>query len=340
MANDKYDDDHVTSSSTRTQSSSFVTTTRVCAAASSGKTKIRAILFDLDGTLLETESLSDVALLRALLKESSTPEEQVDEIISTMQLPWELKRQILGLRSVEWGPIAIRYAQTHWSHLLSLRTTPVPTVTELASLWEQNLTTVCEERGLRACPGAESLVHALAELGYPLAIATSSRRNAVQHKRHNYESHHYDSLLAENHHPATSDQLSPSLFRHIPTIVTGEDVVHGKPAPDIYIEAARRLGVHPWECLVFEDAWSGVCAAKAAGCSVVAVPDPRYFLASSLEEDSSTCKSPSSSATMKMFQEMADVVLKSLEEFTGHPFGIDLDMTTKTSKSSQSPPNS
>jgi len=65
------------------------------------------------------------------------------------------------------------------------------------------------------------------------------------------------------------------MFSKIETIVTGEQVKHGKPAPDIYLEAAQRLGVDPTNCLVFEDALSGAQAGKAAGCFVVAVPDAR-----------------------------------------------------------------
>ena len=54
-------------------------------------------------------------------------------------------------------------------------------------------------------------------------------------------------------------------------IVTAEDVQHGKPAPDIYLEAARRLGVDPKLCMAFEDATPGVQAAEAAGMTVVDV---------------------------------------------------------------------
>lgn len=60
-------------------------------------------------------------------------------------------------------------------------------------------------------------------------------------------------------------------------------VVEGKPAPDIYLAAARRIGVAPAECLAFEDALSGVRSAKAAGMFVVAVPDPRLDRAPFLE---------------------------------------------------------
>jgi beta-phosphoglucomutase family hydrolase len=54
-------------------------------------------------------------------------------------------------------------------------------------------------------------------------------------------------------------------------IVTAEDVTHGKPAPDIFLEAARQLGVEPTLCMAFEDANMGVQAAEAAGMKVVDV---------------------------------------------------------------------
>lgn len=101
------------------------------------------------------------------------------------------------------------------------------------------------------------------------------------------------------------------MFQHISVIVAGDDpaVNNGKPAPDIYLEAARRLNVDPKECLVFEDALSGVRSGKAAGCYVVAIPDPRFS-----EEEK------------KVFAKEADMVLDSLWQFDGSKFGLDVDM--------------
>ena len=65
-------------------------------------------------------------------------------------------------------------------------------------------------------------------------------------------------------------------FSQFKQIVRGDDpeLKEGKPAPDIFLLAAERLGVDPAQCLVFEDAPSGSEAALAAGMSVVVVPDP------------------------------------------------------------------
>ena len=79
---------------------------------------------------------------------------------------------------------------------------------------------------------------------------------------------------------SVSTSARPFLDRHKLTpffevIVTGDEVEHGKPAPDIYLRAAEKLGLTSEECLVVEDALSGIAAAKAAKMRVVAIPDIR-----------------------------------------------------------------
>ena len=74
---------------------------------------VKAVLFDMDGTLLDTESLSDKAVLLAF--GSSLPEAILNqEPMKDYRLPWEAKKQILGLRGAEWTPIILNYAKEHW----------------------------------------------------------------------------------------------------------------------------------------------------------------------------------------------------------------------------------
>jgi pseudouridine-5'-monophosphatase len=104
-----------------------------------------------------------------------------------------------------------------------------------------------------ACPGARDLTLALAARGVRQAIATSSARRFFDLKTHR----HRDWLPV------------------FAAIVLGDDprLRHGKPAPDIFLLAARDLGVEPQTCVVIEDAPAGVAAARAARMQVVAVPD-------------------------------------------------------------------
>ena len=106
-------------------------------------------------------------------------------------------------------------------------------------------------RQARAMPGAERLVQRLEAAGMPLAIATSSGRESVEIK------------LAP--HP---------WLQSIAVRVHGDDpqIQQGKPAPDLFIEAARRLNVDPTRCWAFEDSQAGAKAALAAGCRVFVVP--------------------------------------------------------------------
>jgi beta-phosphoglucomutase family hydrolase len=64
------------------------------------------------------------------------------------------------------------------------------------------------------------------------------------------------------------------LTGYFDTIVGAEDVAHGKPAPDPFLETAKRLGVEPGACLVFEDSPTGIESAKAAGMQYVLIPSP------------------------------------------------------------------
>ena len=99
-------------------------------------------------------------------------------------------------------------------------------------------------------PGAAELLGFLGEQGLPLAVATSSSRRTAE--RHLGQA---------------------GLLGHFRALATRDDVVRGKPHPDLYLEAARRLGVVPGRCLALEDSNNGLAAAHAAGMIAVMVPD-------------------------------------------------------------------
>jgi HAD superfamily hydrolase (TIGR01509 family) len=106
-------------------------------------------------------------------------------------------------------------------------------------------------------PGAMRLTQHLHHHGIPQAVATSSNR------------HHYE-LKTSRH---------KDWFRLFECIVIGDDpeVKEGKPSPDIFLLAAHKLKARPRHCLVFEDAPSGVKAAREAGMHVIVVPDPNMM---------------------------------------------------------------
>lgn len=130
-------------------------------------------------------------------------------------------------------------------------------------------------------PGARRLTRHFYCYQIPQAIATSSSRRPF-------------SLKTQPH----ADWLN-----EFGCIVTGDDTAirQGKPAPDIFLIAAQRLGTMPSNCLVFEDSLAGVAAAKAAGMQVVAVPDPMMDAVA--------------------FHE-ADQILPSLEDFEPRAWGL------------------
>ena len=100
--------------------------------------------------------------------------------------------------------------------------------------------------------GAVAAVERLAA-HFPLALASSSNRPLI------------DAVLA-----------SAGLERSFRATVSSEEVARGKPAPDVFLEAARRLGVAPARCAAIEDSASGLRAAHAAGMRVIALPNRHY----------------------------------------------------------------
>src|SRR6266581_9364431 len=102
-------------------------------------------------------------------------------------------------------------------------------------------------------PSAKATLERLREMKLYLALATSS--------------------VSASARPFLERTGIRSLFS---VVVTGDEVQQGKPHPDIYLRAAKKLGIAPEACLVIEDALAGVAAAKAANMRVAAIPDKRF----------------------------------------------------------------
>lgn len=126
---------------------------------------------------------------------------------------------------------------------------PYP-VDALLGRWHAAYDAIVEREGLTLKPGVDELLSWLEALAIPRAVATSTRRDRARSKLGR------TSLLPRFH-----------------AIVGGDDVARGKPAPDIYVEAARRLGASAAHCLALEDSEPGVMSALAAGMTPIMVPD-------------------------------------------------------------------
>ncbi|MGX7679705.1 HAD family hydrolase [Jatrophihabitans sp. DSM 45814] len=98
-------------------------------------------------------------------------------------------------------------------------------------------------------PGVLGLLSELHDVGVPCAMVTMSYRS-----------------LAE----AVNEQLPPGTFQ---SLVTGDEVTRGKPDPEAYLVAARRLNADPTRCIAIEDSPAGIRSAEAAGCVTIAVPN-------------------------------------------------------------------
>ena len=153
---------------------------------------------------------------------------------------WSVKEKIIGRRAVQAAEIIVES--------LDLPITPQDYLDSRKNVLLEKF------KDTAPLPGAKEMTTHFFDLGIPQALATSSSSPMFEAK---FEKH-------------------KKWFSQFTQIVRGDDpeLKEGKPAPDIFLLAAKRLGVDPAECLVFEDAPTGTEAALAAGMSVVVVPDP------------------------------------------------------------------
>ena len=206
-----------------------------------------AVVFDLDGVLLDTEELWDDAR-RELAEERGA------------RWPDDAQRAMMGMSSPEWS--------AYMHDVIGLAEPPE----EISAEVVRRLEALYRDR-LPLLPGA---LDAVGRIGarWHLGIASSSNRPLID-------------LFVEL--TGTGERFRAT--------VSSEEVERGKPAPDVYLEAARRLDVDPGGCAAIEDSENGIRSASAAGMQVVAIPNALFM--------------PSEEALAH-----ADAVLRSLEELT------------------------
>jgi HAD superfamily hydrolase (TIGR01509 family) len=188
---------------------------------------LTAVIFDLDGVLLDSESVWDRA--REELTRSHGG-----------RWPPEATRAMMGMSSTEWS------AYMHDSLGVEL---PAPQISDAVVAQVVAL----YRRQLPLLPGATETVCALAGDGWPIALASSANREIIE-------------LFLD----------LAGLRERFAVTVSSEEVPQGKPAPDVYLEAARRLDARPASCAAVEDSSSGLRSAAAAGMTVIAVPNREF----------------------------------------------------------------
>jgi HAD superfamily hydrolase (TIGR01509 family) len=187
-----------------------------------GTAELRAVLFDMDGTLFDSERLWTVSLneLAARLGGQLSPATRAAMVGTNVTETIAMLHEDLDLA----GDVAA------------------------SAGWLLDRTMQLYREGLPWLPGAQALMTAVRDAGLATALVTSTPRSLV------------------------NVALKTIGTEHIDAVVTGDEVTHNKPHPESYRRAAELLRVPVRDCLAIEDSPTGIAAAEAAGCPVLAVP--------------------------------------------------------------------
>jgi len=187
---------------------------------------IEAVVFDLDGVIVQSEELWDAAR-RELAEEHG------------IEWPDDATDAMMGMSSKEWS----RYMHDEVGV-----PDPPEEINRRVLAW-------VERRYREELPWIDGAREAIRRIGerFPLGLATSSNREIIDIV---VEVGGFEDLLK--------------------VTVSSEEVEHGKPAPDVYLEATKRMGVDPRRSAAVEDSTNGLLAAKAAGMRVIAIPNDSH----------------------------------------------------------------
>jgi HAD superfamily hydrolase (TIGR01509 family) len=189
------------------------------------RTRVQAVVLDMDGLMIDTESIYKRAWQNAAAECGYVLDDDFYRTLIGQPNP-ACEAAVLDRFGLKFPLAEFR---VRW-----------------AELWRADV----ENSGIPTKPGLAELLSFLDEYQVPTAVATSSDRE----------------------YAAFSLRMA-GLEGRFSEIVTGDQVANGKPAPDIYLESARRLGVPPRRCVAVEDSEAGVLAATAAEMITLMVPD-------------------------------------------------------------------
>jgi HAD superfamily hydrolase (TIGR01509 family) len=187
---------------------------------------VAAVVFDLDGVLVDSESAWDGARREVVAQAGGRWSESATAAM-------------MGMSSPEWS----RFLHDQLGVPLAPEEISARVTARLLASYEHQLPLL---------PGAVAAVRRIAGL-WPVGLASSANRPVI------------DAVLAAS-----------GLEGCFSATVSGEEVAHGKPSPDVYLAAAAALGVEPSESAAVEDSSNGLRAAAAAGMLVIAVPNREF----------------------------------------------------------------
>lgn len=217
---------------------------------------IEAVIFDLDGTLMDSMGVWV----------------KVDHIYVErygLTVPEDFYQRMEGMSFTETA-----------AYYLEVFPEIDRTVDELKAEWNE-IAYECYRAEVMLKPGAEHFLRYLKEQGIRAGIASSNSRELIE-----------------------ASVKSHGIENYIDAVSTSHEVNAGKPAPDVYLKTAEKLGVSPENCLVFEDVPMGILAGKNAGMKVCAVDDAF-----------------SASQEMKK-RELADYYIRSYDEIRDHSYEV------------------
>ncbi len=187
---------------------------------------MKALIFDLDGVLVDSEQVWDAARKGVVAASGGTWREGAEH-------------DMLGMSSKEWPVYVVER--------LGARLTPQQVNDAVVDAMLRGY-----REHLPLLPGAREAVDRVAA-AIPIGLASSSNREVID-------------LVLE----------LMGVARRFAATVSSEEVGRGKPAPDVYLEAARRMGVDPADAAAVEDSANGIRSAHAAGLRVLAIPNPHF----------------------------------------------------------------